>query len=116
MRTAKSLNITLDIQRNMTELITLRLEKPLRQQLDLLSKAEDKDRSELVREMLKAGIQEKKITHALESYKAGKITLWKAARLADLSLWKMIDILRQHHVELQYGLEELKQDFHSLEE
>ncbi len=99
----------------MPEVITLRMEKRLRQQLDELSKQEDRDRSEIVRELLQAGLREKKLAHALELYKEGRITLWKAARTAGVSLWRMIDLLRERKIELQYSLQELRQDFMSLE-
>lgn len=99
----------------MPEVITLRMEKHLRQQLDEMSEQEDRDRSEIVRELLQVGLREKRIVHALELYKEGKITLWKAARTAGVSLWRMIDLLRERKIELQYGLQELRQDFMPLE-
>jgi len=99
----------------MAEVLTLRVEKELRQQLDDISDAEEKDRSEVIRELLFVGIQERRVTHALDEYKGGRITLWKAARSAGVSLWRMLEILKERKIELQYGLEELRQDFTPLE-
>ncbi|ATZ60822.2 MAG: UPF0175 family protein [Methanosarcinales archaeon Met12] len=100
----------------MSQLISVRLPEDIHTELDHLSKAEDKDKSAIIRELLTRGIKEKRLDKAIELYSQGKITLWKAARTADVSLWKIIEVLREKHVELQYGPEELKEDLKALEE
>src|SRR3972149_2349435 len=55
-----------------------------------------------------------KLERALESYQSGSITLWKAARMADISLWTIIDLLQERRIELRYGLQELRQEFQPL--
>ncbi|MEW5937752.1 MAG: UPF0175 family protein [Candidatus Thermoplasmatota archaeon] len=99
----------------MGDLISVRVHKDLQEELDSLSKAEDKDKSVLIRELLLRGLREKKIERAVKLYHQGKVTLWKAARTADLSLWAMIEILKERRVEIQYGAEELKEDLVGLE-
>lgn len=84
--------------------------------LDELAGEESKDRSELVRELLTIGLKEKKIQKAIELYKNGKATLWKAARTADVSIWKMVEILRERGIEAQYGVRELEEDLKALKE
>lgn len=98
----------------MAELISLRLSNELKTTLEALSKEEAKERSELIRELLIAGIKEKKLEKAIALYKEGKATLWKASRIAGISLWKMTEVLRDRKVEIQYGMRELKEDMKAL--
>ncbi|MEW6070000.1 MAG: UPF0175 family protein [Candidatus Thermoplasmatota archaeon] len=98
----------------MAELISLRLSNELKRAVENLSKEEAKERSELIRELLIAGIKEKKLEKAIALYKNGKATLWKASRVAGISLWKMTEVLRERKVEAQYGVRELKEDLKAL--
>lgn len=98
----------------MGEMISLRLPKKITGELDRLSELEDKDRSELIREILSEGIKEKKIGDAVTLYAKGKVSLSKAAELAEISVWMMIDILRQRKVEAQYSEKELEEDIELL--
>lgn len=96
--------------------MSFRLSAEIRSMLDDLAGEESKDRSELVRELLTVGLKEKKIQKAIELYKRGKATLWKAARTADISIWKMMEILRERGIEAQYGVKELEEDLKALKE
>jgi len=55
-----------------------------------MAREDAKDRSELMRELLAFGIKEKKLEKAIKLYKEGKVTLWKATRVAGVSLWEMM--------------------------
>ena len=94
----------------MGDLVSFRLPKELQKELEILSKEEDKDRSEIFRELIKKGLKEKKIEKAVKLYKDGRISASRAAEIADVSLWRMIEIFRERRVEAQYGLKELEED------
>ncbi len=64
--------------------------------------------------LILSGIKERKLKDALELYIQGKITLWKAARLADISLWRMIEVAKERKIPAQYGERELKEDIKAL--
>ncbi len=98
----------------MGELVSFRLPEELQKELALLSKEEDRDKSEMVRELIKMGLKEKKIEKAVKLYKEGKISLSRAAEIAGVSLWRMIEIFREQKVEAQYGQRELEEDLKSL--
>ena len=51
--------------------------------------------SKLVRELIFLGMQEKRLEMAIKLYVEGKITLWKAARLCDISIWRMMEIMKE---------------------
>lgn len=96
--------------------MSFRLPREILEALKKLAKEESKDRSEIVRELLSLGIKEKKLRRAIQRYKEGKVTLWKAAREAEISLWKMIEVLRERKIEAQYGMRELEEDLKALRE
>ena len=74
----------------------------------------DKDKSEIVRELIRLGIKERKIEKAVRLYKEGKVSASKAAEIADVSLWKMIEIFAERKVEAQYELKEFEEDIKAL--
>jgi len=98
----------------MADMISLRLPKELREELERLSEAEDRDTSTLIRELLARGMRERKLERSLGLYSKGKITLWKAARLAGVSLWEMTDALKARRVELHYDVTDLYEDLAGL--
>ena len=94
--------------------MTFRLPIEIDKEIEKLASLEDTDKSKLVRELILLGIKERKLEEALNLYIKGKITLWKAARLVDISLWKMMEILGERKITLQYGERELKEDLKAL--
>lgn len=48
--------------------------------------------------------------HILELYKDGKVTLWRAAELAGLSLWEMIDKVKEQKIPVKYDIDDAKED------
>jgi predicted HTH domain antitoxin len=94
----------------MSELVSFRLPTDLQRELEIISREEDKDKSEIVRELIRLGIKERKIEKAITLYKEGKVSASKAAEIADVSLWKMIEIFAERKIEAQYGLKELAED------
>jgi len=52
-----------------------------------------------------------KLEKALKSYLAGRVTLWKAAEIAGLSLWEVMDEMEKRKISLQYTSEDFIEDF-----
>ena len=98
----------------MTESISLRLPKDVLKGLDALAKAEDKDRSTIIREIINSGIEAKKLEQSIRLYRERKATAWRAASLAGVSLWRFIDVLRERGVLLNYSGEDLEEDLRGL--
>ena len=80
-----------------------------------IAKIEKREHLDVLNEVLSKGIQEKKIELAVKLYAEEKISLWKAAKLAGVSLWSMINILKNRKVEINYSKENLKSDILALE-
>ena len=98
----------------MSELISIRLTEELDKKLKKLAEQEGEDRSTLVRELLLKGLEEKQLEQVLDLYKKGKITMWKAAQIAGISLWKMMEIIKERKIELNYSEEDLEEDLEPL--
>lgn len=98
------------------KLMSFRIPIEIDIEIEKLAVKEDSDKSKLIRELLILGIKERKLDEALSLYKQGRISLWKAARLADLSLWQMLEIVKEKKIPAQYTEKELKEDLKALEE
>jgi len=62
--------------------------------LVMLAKEEKEDGSKTVRELVELG----RVMLALEKYKNGEASIERAARVAGVSISKMLDIMKEHNV------------------
>jgi len=100
----------------MSGAISLRLSEDTLKKLNELSDREGKDRSALIRELLDKGIKEKDLDHALELYRRGEVTGWRAAQLAGVSLWSFYRFSEERGILLQYSETDLERDLEALRE
>ncbi len=100
----------------MSKVMSVRIPDDLEKSLLEFSEKESKPTSEVIRELLEKGLKEKRIELALQLYKEGKVTLWKAATIANVSLWEMVEKLKERKIEVQYGQRELEEDLKALED
>lgn len=96
----------------MGDTISVRLGKGLEKELALVEKRWHIDRSEIIRRFLDKSIKDWKIEDALQRLAAHKITIGKAAEDADISLWDMLDLVKERKIDW-IGLtpERLEKDF-----
>lgn len=92
------------------QMVGTRLPLELLRDLEKIEKAEQADRSTTVRKLLYRAIGEWKVDYYAREYGEGKITLARAAREAGVSLWEMMDYVRQKKIASQYDIEELQKD------
>lgn len=96
----------------MSKAITTRIPEEDVDYLEKISKEEHLDRSALIRKMLMEDIKEYKLKKASEKYKKGKISVGEAAEEAKVSLWRMIEYLREENISPPaQSLEELEKEF-----
>ena len=88
----------------------MRVPEDVLEKIDEIARREGKERSEVIRELLKIGLRDKLIEEALGAYREGKVSMWKAAKIAGLSLWEFVEILKDKGVEIQYGIRDLEED------
>jgi len=100
----------------MARTVTTRLEEESVKKIDELAARRGVDRSALLRSFLLSALKENTINDALETYQAGKITLWQAAERFSISLWEMIQEAKQRHIHASYEMQELEKDLAALHE
>ncbi len=98
----------------MTKTLTTRAPDSLVKEIETLAKEEHLDKSSLIRRLLAEAVQEKRKRKALELYKDGKVSMGKAASIAKLSIWEMMDFIREKGLHIDYGSEELFEDLKPL--
>jgi len=74
-------------------------------QLEEIAKEERVHRANAISEIFELGIKEWKLRRALRLYREGKITLWKAAEIAELTLHEMIDAIDKEGIPYDYDVD-----------
>lgn len=97
-------------------LMSTRLPPEIKKEIEWYAKKEKVARSVALRRILERGLKEVKLEHALDEYARGRVTLWKAAELAGLSLWEMTDVVRKRRIGIRYTPEDLADDLRVAEE
>lgn len=76
-----------------------RVPEEIEQHLAEFMKLEGVDKSTAVRKILERGISEWRRERALKLLGEGKVTFARAAELADISLWELVEFVRERKVE-----------------
>lgn len=99
-----------------TTTISVRLDKALLKELSEIEKNWQADRSEAIRRLLAKAVNSWKIHNALEKLREHKISIGKVAEECELSLWEMLDIVRESNIDWTgYSKEDLERDLSFLE-
>mgnify|MGYP001055601404 CR=1 FL=1 len=96
--------------------ITTRVKEELAKLIDQIAKKEGMDRSTVLRRFLLKATKEWLIEESLKDYEDSKITLWQAAKRCNLSLWEMIEEVKERSIHIPYTIEDLKKDIRALNE
>ena len=64
----------------------------------------------LVYKLIAESLREYKIKKALELYREGKVSLWKAAEITGLTYREALEELKRRNISFRYDLEDLKAD------
>ena len=87
-----------------------RLPVELLEDLEMIERVEQTDRSTAVRKLLHRAIGEWKREYYARQYGEGRMTLARAAKDANVSLWEMMSYVRQRKIAAQYDADDLRQD------
>ena len=98
-----------------TEIVSARLPKERVDLIKEIAKEEKVDKSTVLDRALDHYIREWKLQKAIESYREGAVTLPRAAEIAGLSDWEMIDIFAKRKIQPQYEIEDLEEDLKAFE-
>jgi predicted HTH domain antitoxin len=91
--------------------ISIRPTDEIEKKLEKLMKIEKTERSTLIRKVLTTGIDEELKKHALALFRDKKISLAKAAEIADISVREMMDLVKEKDIPLHITAEDIREDF-----
>jgi predicted HTH domain antitoxin len=92
-----------------TQNLTVRLERRLIERIEEEARHEKTDKSTIARRLIAAGIEQTQKTRALEEYRKGKCTIWKASEKAGIPLREMIELLRRERIPLHISTEDVEE-------
>jgi predicted HTH domain antitoxin len=92
------------------QMVGTRLPDTVVRDLEAIEEVEQSDRSTTVRKLLSRAIQDWKLDHYSRLYGSGKLTLARAAREARVSLWEMMDYVKNKKITAQYDFEDFQRD------
>ena len=87
--------------------LTVRLEKELIKKIEEEALHEKSDKSTVARKLIAVGIEQTQKARALEEYRKGKCTVWKASVRAGIPLREMIELLRREKTPLHISAEDV---------
>ena len=93
---------------------TVRLPEETIEDLEDLTDKLQREKSDIMREALKIGIDEMKLRLALELYRKGSISFGRMAELTGLGYRELSLELRQRNVTLRYGEERFSEEVEHL--
>ena len=89
---------------------SVRLPKEIVEEIERLSKEEGIDKGTLIRKLIAESLREYKIKRALELYREGKVSLWKAAEIAGITYREALEELKKRNIPFRYDLGDLEAD------
>ena len=90
--------------------VTTRLDEGYVKKIDKMAARKGIDRSALLRSFFLCALKKYTIRDSLEDYRKGTTTLWEAAQACNLSLWEIIQEVKNEHIHTSYDLKEFKKD------
>ena len=91
--------------------VSVRVDEVLLKDLAKVEKKWQTDRSEAIRRLLVSALHEEKVRSTLEQLVNHKISVGKAAEECGVSLWEMLDLLKQKNIDWTgYSEEDLEMD------
>jgi predicted HTH domain antitoxin len=99
---------------NKEQMVGTRLPESVIIDLKKIEQVEQSDRSTVLRKLLYRAVSEWKMDHFAQAYGQGKMTLSKAAEEAGVSVWEMMEYVREKKISAQYSLEDLEHDLRDI--
>ncbi len=92
------------------DVVSARLPLERVNQINMIAREEKIDRSTVLDRALDLYIRDWRLKKAIQSYAEGISTLSRAAEIAGLTVWEMLEVIAEKKTPHQYGVEELEED------
>jgi predicted HTH domain antitoxin len=89
---------------------SVRLPEEYMVEIEEACKLEGVDKGAMLRKLIDAALKEYRIKRALERYREGKLSLWKAASIAKITYREALEELKRRNIPFQYKEEDLEMD------
>ena len=89
---------------------SVRLPEDVIQEIEKMSREEGIEKGTLIRKLLTESLREYRIKKAMEMYREGKTSLWKAAEIAGITYREALEELKKRNIPFRYDLEDLEID------
>jgi predicted HTH domain antitoxin len=89
--------------------LTVRLEKELIRKIEEEAREEKTDKSTVARRLITLGIEQTRKARAIDEYRKGKCTIWKASQKAGVSLREMIETVKRERIPLHLSPEDVEE-------
>jgi predicted HTH domain antitoxin len=90
--------------------VSARIQKSQAEEIEHLASKKGTDKSAIIRELLATALKNKRIEDALDQVQTKKITVWKAAEIADITYREMLELLRTHNIPFPLSEQELRRE------
>lgn len=90
--------------------LNIRVPLGMMEELEEIAGEEQLTKTDVARRLLSQGIRQWKMEYALELYQEGRVTKERAAEIAGLSLYEILDAVRRRGIPSHYTLEDAMQD------
>lgn len=94
----------------MQKTVAARIPVELEEEIFRFMKEEGLDKSTAIRRILEIGVGEWKRRRAIELYRSGKVTLWKASEIWAVSLREMLDELNRLRIITHVTPKDIEED------
>lgn len=89
---------------------SVRLPEEYMEEIEEACKLEGVDKGVMLRKLIDIALKEYRMRRALEQYRAGKVSLWKAASMAKITYREALEELKKRNIPFQYGKEDMGMD------
>lgn len=98
----------------MAHTVSVRLSKETLAEVDRLAARLKTDRSEALRRFIERGLREARLDEALDLLRREKVSVGRAAEMAGITLYEMLDLVKVHRIPSGYGPDDLERDLREL--
>lgn len=90
--------------------LNIRVAPRMVEELEEIAREENLAKTDVARRLLSEGIRRWKLERAIKLYREGRVTKERAAEIAEVPLYEMLDAIRQRGVPSRYTLEDAIED------
>ena len=85
-----------------------RVDEDIMAQIKEIEKETQADRAEVIRRLLDEGVKQYRLRKAIALLHDGKVTVSRAAEIAGVSIWDIIEVMRTKRIPIQHTVDDLR--------